>query len=122
MCCEPLTPGHKNVKNDPLVNPDDIILPPLHIKFDLINNFVKAMPKDGSGFLYLKEKFPKLSEAKFKRESLISKYNWIAYTANFLKPVLASQDGGGINMKIKKLMIMKFYILSSNIDKYISFK
>jgi hypothetical protein len=29
--------------------------------------------------------------------SLISKYNWIAYTENFLKPVLASQDGGGIN-------------------------
>lgn len=63
---ESLTPGHKNVKNHPLVNADDILLPPLHIKLGLMKNFVKAMPKDGDGFLYLKEKFPKLSEAKIK--------------------------------------------------------
>ncbi|CAH1108315.1 unnamed protein product, partial [Psylliodes chrysocephalus] len=61
-----LTPGHKNVKNDPLVNPDAILSPPIHIKLGLIKNFVKAMPKDGSGFVYLKEKFPKLSKAKIK--------------------------------------------------------
>ena len=27
-----LIPGLKNVKNDPLVKPSDILLPPLHIK------------------------------------------------------------------------------------------
>ncbi|KYM94050.1 hypothetical protein ALC62_15341, partial [Cyphomyrmex costatus] len=60
------TPGEKNVLYKPLVNPHDIYLPPLHIKLGLIKNLVKAMDKDGEGFAYLKQKFPKLSEAKIK--------------------------------------------------------
>ncbi|KAL4710010.1 hypothetical protein ACJJTC_015988 [Scirpophaga incertulas] len=43
-----------------------IILPPLHIKLGLMKNFVKAIPKDGPEFLFLKTKFPMLSEAKIK--------------------------------------------------------
>lgn len=63
---ESLTPGQKNVKNAPLVQSDDVFLPPLHIKLGLMKNFVKAMDRDGAGFLYLKEKFPKISDAKIK--------------------------------------------------------
>lgn len=63
---ESLTPGLKNIKNPPLVQPNNIFLPPLHIKLGLVKNFVKAMDKNCDGFLYLKEKFPKLSEAKIK--------------------------------------------------------
>lgn len=59
-------PGQKNVKNNPLVPPDKIILPPLHIKLGLIKNFVKALPRDGPAFQFLKTKFPTLSEAKIK--------------------------------------------------------
>ena len=59
-------PEHKNAKNEPLVNPEDILLPPLHIKLGPMKNIVKAMVKDGSGFSYLKKKFPRLSEAKIK--------------------------------------------------------
>ena len=58
--------GQKNIKNEPLVSPDKIILPPLHIKLGLIKNFVKALPRDGPGFSFLKNKFPTLSEAKIK--------------------------------------------------------
>lgn len=58
--------GHKNVKNEPLVPSEKIILPPLHIKLGLIKNFVKALPRDKPGFLFLKTKFPTLSEAKIK--------------------------------------------------------
>ena len=61
-----LTPGKMNVTNTPLVNPEDIFLPPLHIKLGLMKNFVKAMDKSGVGFLYLKEKFPTISDAKIK--------------------------------------------------------
>jgi hypothetical protein len=61
-----LSPGQKNVKSAPLVNSEDILLPPLHIKLGLIKHFVKAMDKNGSGFLYLKEKFPKIRDAKIK--------------------------------------------------------
>ena len=43
-----------------------IYLPPLHIKLGLIKIFVKVMDKESEGFAYLKQKFPKISEAKVK--------------------------------------------------------
>ena len=61
-----LTPGEKNVVNPPLVVPEKIYLPPLHIKLGLMKNFVKGMDRTGEGFTYLKNKFPKVSEAKIK--------------------------------------------------------
>lgn len=54
------------MENAPLVDPNDIILPPLHIELGLMKNFVKALDKNGAGFQYLREKFPRLSEAKVK--------------------------------------------------------
>lgn len=60
------TIGQENVKFDPLVKKDKIILPPLHIKLGLIKNFVKALRKDGDSFHYLKSVFPNLSDAKIK--------------------------------------------------------
>lgn len=59
-------PGYKNVLNMPLVDPSNIILPPLHIKLGLIKQFVKALDKNGPTFTYLRSKFPKLSDAKIK--------------------------------------------------------
>lgn len=58
--------GKSNVKYLPLIDPEDVILPPLHIKLGLMKNFVKAMDKNGEGFLYLKSIFSKLSDAKLK--------------------------------------------------------
>lgn len=59
-------PGSQNVKYEPLVDPKNVLLPPLHIKLGLIKNFVKAMNKDGKGFKYLRQVFPQLSDAKLK--------------------------------------------------------
>lgn len=61
----------KNIKNPPLVQPDNILLLPLHIKLAVMKNFVKAMDRNGNDFLYLKEKFSKLSDAKIKEGVLI---------------------------------------------------
>lgn len=58
--------GNDNVKLTPLVKPDKIILPPLHIKLGLMKNFVKALNKTGSAFLHLREMFTNLSDAKIK--------------------------------------------------------
>ncbi|GBL75908.1 hypothetical protein AVEN_234247-1 [Araneus ventricosus] len=58
--------GVKNVENEPLVASEKILLLPLHIKLGLMKNFVKAMDCGGSGFQYLRLKFPKMSEAKIK--------------------------------------------------------
>lgn len=59
-------PGQANVKNIPLVDPKKVLLPPLHIKLGLMKNFVKALDKDGDALKYLKQIFPKLSDAKLK--------------------------------------------------------
>jgi hypothetical protein len=61
-----LTPGKKNVTCKPLVDPKKVCLPPLHIKLGLMENFVKAMDRDGQDFLYLQKMFPRISDAKIK--------------------------------------------------------
>lgn len=61
-----LTPGVKNVFNKPLVDQEDIIIPPVHCKLGLMRNFMKAMDKTDKGFQRLKEKFPYISDAKLK--------------------------------------------------------
>ena len=59
-------PGKYNVQHVPLVDPQKIHFPPLHIKLGLFKNFVKAMDSTGNGILYLRQKFPSKSEAKVK--------------------------------------------------------
>ena len=54
---ENLQPGSRNVKSQPLVNTDDILLPPLHIKLGLMKNFVKALDKEGKAFSHLHQRF-----------------------------------------------------------------
>ncbi|UYV62858.1 hypothetical protein LAZ67_2002168 [Cordylochernes scorpioides] len=57
---------YKNIANLPLIDSENIYLPPLHIKLGLMKNFVKAMDRNASGFAYLKQKFSSISEAKIK--------------------------------------------------------
>ena len=58
--------GERNVKYQPLVTQDKVLMPPLHIKLGLIKQFVKALDHDSEAFQYLQTMFPKLSEAKIK--------------------------------------------------------
>ncbi|UYV65021.1 hypothetical protein LAZ67_3002849 [Cordylochernes scorpioides] len=58
--------GHKNILNSPLIDSENIYLPPLHIKLGLMKNFVKAMDRKASGFAYLKQKCSSISDAKIK--------------------------------------------------------
>ena len=61
-----LEPGLHNVKPPPLVEPNKILLPPLHIKLGLMKNFVKAMDREGKGFTFPQQKFPRVSLEKLK--------------------------------------------------------
>ena len=63
-----LKPGSHIVHSHPLVEPNKILLPPLHIKLWVMKNFVKVMDREGSGFAFLQEKFPKISIEKFKAD------------------------------------------------------
>ena len=56
-------PGIQNVKHDPLVDSEKIVMPPLHIKLGLVKQFVKAMNKEGNSFQHISALFPFLSEA-----------------------------------------------------------
>lgn len=58
--------GKHNVKWEPIVDPNSILMPPLHIKLGLMKQFVKALDENSEAFEYLKGFFPKLSEAKIK--------------------------------------------------------
>ena len=55
-----------NVENQPLVELSKILLPAMHLKLGLTKNSVKAMNQEEDAFAYLREKFPRLSEAKLK--------------------------------------------------------
>ena len=44
--------------NEPLVDRDSILLPPLHIKLGSIQQFVKALDKNGDCFRYIRSRFP----------------------------------------------------------------
>lgn len=58
--------GQKNIINEPLVDPQKILLPPLHIKLGLMKKSVKALDKEGRCFRYLCSKFPGVSDEKLK--------------------------------------------------------
>ena len=48
-----LKPISHNIQSHPLVEPNKILLPPLHNKLGVIKNFVKAMDREGTGFAFL---------------------------------------------------------------------
>ena len=61
-----LKPGDKNIINEPLAEPEKIILPPLHIKLGLMKQLVKALDIHGDYFKYIDYTFRGLSEEKLK--------------------------------------------------------
>ena len=60
------TVGEKNIRNESLVSPDKIILPPLDIKPGLIKQYVKSLDKRGECFKYICPKFSFLTYEKIK--------------------------------------------------------
>jgi hypothetical protein len=63
--------GINNVRKTTLVNSENVLLPPLPIKFRCMN-CVKVLNKGGKGFLYLHTKFPNLSDIKVKQGIFVS--------------------------------------------------
>ena len=48
------------------MDPRKVLMPPLHIKLGLMKQFGTALDKESAAFEYLRDFFPKLSEAKVK--------------------------------------------------------
>ena len=49
----------------PLAKPNEVHLPPFHLKLSLVKNFVKAMNHHGEAFKHTCELFPYMTEEKF---------------------------------------------------------
>ena len=60
-----------HVKQEPLVGPRKILLPPLHIRLGLIKQFAKQLAPEGNALKHIQEQFPKLAEAKVKAGVLV---------------------------------------------------
>ena len=56
----------ENIINNPLVDRDRVLFPPLHIKLGLIKQFTKALDKNCSCFTYLFHTFPGVTIEKLK--------------------------------------------------------
>ena len=67
----PFVPGEHSLKENPLVDMNKVLLPPLHIKLGLMKNFVKALHKNGVAFQHLSPVFPGLSAAKLKESIFV---------------------------------------------------
>jgi hypothetical protein len=65
----------EGVRSQLLDDKDKILLPPLHIKFGLLRNFVKTMNKQGKCFEYLREIFREISIAELKENIFIGPQN-----------------------------------------------
>jgi hypothetical protein len=61
-----LVPGEKNVVNTPLTKPEKFHLAPLHSNLEL-----EATGQNSVGFMYLKNKFSSISDAKIKEEVFV---------------------------------------------------
>ncbi|GFW82976.1 hypothetical protein TNCV_4604031 [Trichonephila clavipes] len=64
---ENLKPDIKNVILNSLVEPNNILLIPLHTKIGRMKQFAKAIPEERDCFKYLCKKFFGLSEAKLSK-------------------------------------------------------
>jgi len=60
------TPGRKNLACPALGDKSNNYMPLLHIKLGLIEIFVKVIDKEREGFAFLRQKFPRINEAKIK--------------------------------------------------------
>lgn len=59
-------PGTRKIIHSLLNNPSNILLVPLHIKLDLMKQFMNVLNKGGDCSKYLGENFPVISDAKLK--------------------------------------------------------
>lgn len=144
---EQLVPGASNIINEPLVDREKILFPPLHIKLGLMKQFTRALDKDGRCFNYLCRAFPGVTIEKLKAgifdgpqirqlikdtefENSMNTLECAAWRSfvqvvnNFLGNKKAANYGTLINSMIKNfqnlgcLMSIKMHFLFSHMERF----
>ena len=64
-------PDEHSLKENPLVDMNKVLLPPLHIKLGLMKNFAKALHKNSAAFQHLSIVFPGLGATKLKEDIFV---------------------------------------------------
>ena len=134
-----------NIQSHPFVEPNKILLPSLHIKLEMMKNFVMAIDREGCSFAFLQENIPRISMEKSKASFLtvpkqensslmfdeaLSEAELSAWLS--LKLVLTNFPGNHWSAKYKKRieeqlksfrqlgarMAFKLYFLRSNSDYF----
>jgi len=74
------------------MEPSKILLPSTHLKLGLVKNFVMAMNQGEGAFIYLWEKFPRLSEAKLKEGIFIGPQIWDLIKDEYFNKLLQGDE------------------------------
>ena len=56
--------GSHNIIQNSLVNPNRILLPPLHVILGIMKNVIKVLDRNGTTMQFMRNKFLKISESK----------------------------------------------------------
>uniref|UniRef100_A0AAV2M7A1 Uncharacterized protein n=1 Tax=Knipowitschia caucasica TaxID=637954 RepID=A0AAV2M7A1_KNICA len=123
---EQLVPGVRNIINEPLVDREKILIPPLQMKLGLMKQFTRALDKDGRCFNYLCRAFPRLTIEKLKAGIFDGPQIWqlIKVVNNFLGNTKAANHAILISKMIKAfqklacLMSIKVHFLFSHMEKF----
>lgn len=136
--------GKNNIKLELLIDPWNVLMPPLYIKLGLIKKFVMALDKEFAAFKYLQGLFPWLSEAKvnagifirpqikiivwnicqesenLKRMNKAPSNSFIAVVHGFLGNQKAENNEQPVQPLIKNYtqMSLKVHIVDAHLDKF----
>ena len=140
-------PGEKNIINKPPVDRKNIILPPLHIKLDIMKQFIKALDRDGDCFHYICSTFPSVSDEMKKagifdgpqirtllknkhfmaRMTAVEARAWVAFT-NVVQGFLGNKKDDNYKEIVDELLLslqglgcrmsIKLHYLHSHLDKF----
>jgi len=105
---ETSVPGEKYVRNRPLVDKDKV-------KLGLMKNIVKAKNKRGKGSGYLREKFPKLSDAKLKADISVGPQIRVIINNDLSEHLLTKTENSG---KLTFRMVIVNLIGNVKADNY----
>ncbi|KRY27376.1 hypothetical protein T01_13595 [Trichinella spiralis] len=79
--CEQTLHQRQNICHKSLIDPEKVLLPPLHIKLGIMKQFVKALDKNGTCFQYLCIQFPFLSDKMLASTvTQVEEEAWVAFT------------------------------------------
>lgn len=93
-----------NVKWQLLIEPREVLMPPLYIKLGLIKRFVTALDKASAAFKYLQDLFPKLPEAKVKADIFVGPQ---------IRKIIECDDFSKLLNKTEKNHLEQFHCSSS---------